>query len=49
VSDSKFQVGDVVLIDERVVDGRDRVLPDELFFGDEWSKVAGARPHVAVG
>ncbi len=35
-------------IHQRVVDGRHRVLPDELFLGHKLAEVAGARAHVAV-
>jgi hypothetical protein len=36
-------------VDQRVVDGRDRVLPDQRFGGHHRAEVAGARAHVAVG
>ena len=40
---------DVLVVDQLVVDGRDRVLPDELLLRDLRAEVARARAHVAVG
>src|SRR6185295_287398 len=46
--DLGLQRGDVFVIDQRVVDGRDRILPEKLFLGDLRSEIARARTHVAV-
>ena len=40
--------GDVAGVDQLVVDGRDRVLPQQLLGRNLRSEVAGDRPHVAV-
>ena len=40
--------GDVLLVDQLVIDRRDGVLPDRLFLGHLRPEVAGARAHVAV-
>ena len=36
------------VVDQRVIDRGDRVLPDELFLGDLRAEIARARAHVAV-
>ena len=41
--------GDLRRADQRVVDTRDRILPEQLFCGHLWAEVARAWPHVAVG
>ena len=41
--------GDVLLIDQRMVDGGDRVLPDHHFLRHIRAEITGTRPHVAVG
>jgi hypothetical protein len=46
--DLRLQRGDVLRVDQRVIDGRDRVLPDQLLRRDLRPEVAGARAHVAV-
>ena len=40
--------GDVLLVDQLVVDSGNGVLPDELFGGDFRAEIACARAHVAV-
>ena len=44
----RLQRLDVLRFDQRVIDLRDRVLPDELFGRHLGAEVAGARTHVAV-
>ncbi len=46
--DLALQRGDVLRIDQRVIDRGDRVLPDELFRRDFRAEIARARAHVAV-
>jgi hypothetical protein len=43
-----FQGGDVLLIDERMVRGRDWVLPDQRFFRHQLAEVTRTRAHVTV-
>ena len=47
--DLGLQGGDVLRIDQRMVDRGDRVLPDQLFGRHQRAQVAGERTHVAVG
>ena len=49
VGDLLLQRVDVARFDQRVVHGRDRVLPDQFFLGHFRAEVARARSHVAVG
>ena len=44
-----YQRGDVLLVDQRVVDGGNRILPDERLSGNLGAEIAGTRAHVAVG
>jgi hypothetical protein len=44
-----FQRGDVLRIDQRMIDRGNGVLPDQFFGGHLGAEVAGARAHVAVG
>ena len=46
--DLGLERGDVLVVDQLVVDRRDRVLPDQLFLGDLRAEIARARTHVAV-
>ena len=46
--DLLLEGGDVLCINQRVIDGGDGVLPDELFFGDLRAEIACTRAHVAV-
>ena len=48
-SDLALEGGDVLCIDQFVIDGRDRVLPDELFRWNLRAEIARARTHIAVG
>ena len=47
--DLGLQRGDVLLVDQRVIDGGNRVLPDQHFLRHQRAEVAGTRAHVAVG
>ena len=47
--DLGLERGDVLLVDQLMVDRGNRVLPDELFLRHLGAEVAGARAHVAVG
>ena len=47
--DLGLEVGDVLGVDQGVIDGGDRVLPDQVFGRDLGAEVADLRPHVAVG
>ena len=47
VEQGLLECRDVGVVDELVVDGRHRVLP-QLRLGDPWAEVAGDRTHVAV-
>ncbi len=44
-----FQRGDILLVDQRMIDRRDRILPNQLFLRHFRAEVARTRPHVAVG
>jgi hypothetical protein len=44
----RLQRRDVVRVDERMVDLRQRVLPDQLLGGHVGAEVTRSRPHVAV-
>ena len=46
--DLGLERGDVLVVDQLVVDRGDRVLPDQLFLRDLRAEVARARAHVAV-
>jgi hypothetical protein len=46
--DRGFEGGYGLLVDQRVSDRGDRILPDELFGGDLRTEVARSRAHVAV-
>ena len=46
--DLALERGDVLLVDQRVIDRGDRVLPDELFGRNLRAEIARARAHVAV-
>ena len=48
VEDLGLERGDVGVADQLVVDGGNRVLPDQLLVGDLGAEVAGDRAHVAV-
>ena len=47
--DLRLQRGDVLLADQRMIHGRDRVLPDQRLLRNERAEVAHDRTHVAVG
>ncbi len=47
--DLRLQVGDIRSIDQRVIDGRDRVLPDQVFGRHLIAKIQRLWPHIAVG
>ena len=40
---------DVLVVDQFVIDGRDWILPDQLFLGNLRAEVARDRAHVAMG
>ena len=46
--DLRLQRGDVLLADQRMIDRRDRVLPDQRLLRHERAEVARDRAHVAV-
>ena len=43
-----LEVGDVLRVDQLVIDRRKGVLPDQHLFRDLRAEIAGARAHVAV-
>jgi hypothetical protein len=47
--DALLEFGDVVVVDQRVVDRGHRVLPAQHLLGHLIAEIAGARAHVAVG
>ena len=46
--DLGFQRFGVLVADQLVIDGGNRILPDQLFLRHEGAKVAGDRTHVAM-
>ena len=44
----RLQSCDIRLADQRMIHGRNRVLPDQLFFGHERAEIARDRSHIAV-
>ena len=46
--DLRLRARDVLLVDQRMIDGGNRVLPDQLFLRHQRAEVARDRPHVAV-
>ena len=46
--DFRLQRGNVLLIDQRMIHGRDRVLPDQRLLRNERAEIARDRAHVAV-
>ena len=47
--DLRFRACDVRIIDQRMVGGRDRVLPDQCLLRNEVAKITNPRTHVAMG
>ena len=47
--DLRLEGRDVRGSDQRVVDGGNRILPDQRLLGNERAEIARDRPHVAVG
>ena len=48
VEDFRLEIGDLLLTDQRMVHGRDRVLPDQRLFRNKRAEVADDRTHIAV-
>ncbi len=46
--DARLQRSDVLIVDQCVIDGRQRILPDQLLGGHLGAEVARARAQVAV-
>ena len=43
------QRGDVLCVDQRMVDGWNGILPEQSLFGNERTEIARERTHVAMG
>ena len=46
--EGRFQAGDVLRVDQRMVDCRNRVLPDQGLCRNVRAEIARTRPHVAM-
>ena len=46
--DLRLQRGDILVVDQRMIDGRDRVLPDQRLLRHQRAEVARDRAHVAM-
>src|SRR5262249_56313149 len=44
----RLQRGDILLVDERMVDGGDRVLPDQSLLRHQRAEIARDRTHIAM-
>ena len=48
IQDALLQFSNIALVDERMVNFRDRILPDKFLFRDFGTEVPGTRAHVTV-
>ncbi|MNP59087.1 hypothetical protein D3C76_1540590 [compost metagenome] len=47
--DPRFEIGNILIVDQLMIDRRDRILPNQLFGRHFRTEIASARPHIAVG